>query len=378
MCAEYKPSHHVIKARARRPLTGIGKHCSDNRQTGVQWFIIPEPTAYKLRIKVAINIGKRRNCVVGLLVLLAVACNSTSPTSGSRPSGSLDIDEAREGRGDYFSSNLHVYRFAEETVAEAIDVLKEFNQAVQHQQISALEENLSEDFVLRYGYVRDGDVVYEIQDRVSFLARRSRWVEKAEPVQTIQISLKDLQRPDSDTLEILAAVTFKSAHFAPRFIGRYRFDRSNDKWRISELVLVQSLPPYPALYDLEIGFAEFREGYFYYPANLGEKIIAEGPEYPFDVVFDIKRSVKSRSEHAPLVIVFREPPPEGAILWIVEEQIGRNNVLKTRVEVQHDGMPYYWLTGVGWEGGPYDVRVRVLMEQEGETITLARDVLSLL
>lgn len=288
------------------------------------------------------------------------------------------MEKLRQDRDDFYQSNLDDYRVEDEAIAGAIDVLVRFNETMQYQRVSELEEHISTDFVLRYGYIRDDEIVYEIQERDSFIARRSGWVEKSEPAQVVQTSIKDVRRGDPDTLEILAALTLRSTHFAPRFSARYQFEKTGGKWRISELVLVQSLPGYPALYEIDIGFAAFREDHSYYPGNLAEIILAEGPEYPFEEVFDLKKSVRSRSEHAPLVIVFREPPPEGAILWIVEDQIGRNNVIRTRVEVDRDGTPYYWLTGIGWEGGPYKVRVSVLMEQDGETVTLARDVLSLL
>jgi hypothetical protein len=162
--------------------------------------------------------------------------------------------------------------------------------------------------------------------------------------------------------------TYKSKYFNPRFLEVFLFGKTEQGWMLRRIMVYPSLPPRPEMYEVEVFLGQYvtdRQPLrnFEQLRDLEKEMIAEGPD-TIEKYISLRKTVPgSFREHYPSVILFREPPPEGALIEISEQQREfQRDSHGSVVRVAQGGNPYFLLAGSGWYGSNYTVWVQVTMD----------------
>jgi hypothetical protein len=290
---------------------------------------------------------------------------------------SPDILEARAVRERLFQENLAAY--APRTPGEA-EILKKivdgYKRPYEAFDLDRLAQTLSPDFELRY-YVREDEV--QVQTRDDFLNARRGWKPRSGSHRKLLVSVQAIHHDErKNRYAVTALTTYQSKYFRPRFLEVMVFERKDD-WRLRRVLMYPMSPPRPEIYEVKIFFGQYLTERRTL-RGLENEITAEGPDAVFDKYLRLSEiaPASERGMQGPLVIIFPEPPPEGAELNVSEQQLeGFGGIPRTFspyesfVRVTRGGNPYFYLVGSGWWGYTYSVNVRVTMNG----VTIADEIL---
>ena len=180
-------------------------------------------------------------------------------------------------------------------------------------------------------------------------------------------------------LAVTALTTHRSKHFAPRFLETFVFGQEAGEWKLRRIMTYPLRPPAPELYEVRVAFAEMAG--LRPPARevIARDMLAEGPDSALDKHYRLgsttRSHVRSLDSAGPFVVIFREPPPEGARIEILEQAYGP--VSQSAQGTIVAGAPvspfFYIVSSSTWWGSGYTVVVRVLLNGvpiAEETLTL--------
>jgi hypothetical protein len=293
------------------------------------------------------------------------------------PSVSPQAQQARASREAFFQDNLATWAARSPEEAAALDVLRRFKRAHDHFDARALEPLLAPGFEARYYPSRDRA---EVQSRAAYLEQRRQWTSRPAPARTLVIAVQasHLSRKTGQ-LAVTALTTHRSKHFAPRFLETFVLERLAGEWRLHRLMTYPMRPPGPAFHDVAVVFTDMATPETPASDAIARDMLAEGPDSVFDKHYRLgstrRSNVRALGAAGPFVVIFREPPPDGARIEIVEQAYGP--VTESARGVVVAGAPpspfFYVVSTNRWWGSGYRVEVRVLLDGvqvAEETLTL--------
>lgn len=287
---------------------------------------------------------------------------------------SVVADEAKN-RENYFSHNLGIYSAKTPDLAKAIKAIEIYNSAISHRDIDTIGRVLSANF--RMFFLPDpktGNTMF--QDRTEFFERRSSWKKNKNPTHRAEISVKNLVRLKNGTVIVTTATTHKSRYFRPRFMEKYALDAAGEDFKLSALEISPSYPENLKDYKVNVYWAEMKEEYYDLSyTNLRRDISIIGPKRALSkYVTKLHGSVAPRaawSKYVPLIAIFKEAPPDGTEIEIIEQQMGGEGRRFTNfTRVNGKGDPFFIMASPGWKGGLYSVAIEIKMN--GEVIKRTR------
>jgi hypothetical protein len=292
------------------------------------------------------------------VALGAWGCGGVQPSKET-----LSLRAARER---LFEENLAGYQRQDPDETAALVQLAHYHDAQETFDLAALTELLGPEFELRY-YTTDDRL--QIQDRSTFLDKRRGWTRHAERPQRLVISAKaSYKQASGGRVALTALTTYKSKYFNPRFLEVFVFGKHRGSWLLERIFMYPMLPPRPELYEPLVFQAEYLTSKRSL-IGLDSAMVVEGPDRVLDRMARLSVAPKrsERGRQGPLVIFFKEPPPDGTAINVVETQLqgfgrtprGNWSPYTSSVTVQRNGNPYYFLLGAGWFGFNYDVSVEV-------------------
>lgn len=318
--------------------------------------------------------------VVATLLLGGVSACDQGNTIGSGVSAANRTDAGMgDLRDSFFTENLAEYRPKDEGKEQAVRALNVFRDASERFDISDIEQLLTDDFELHYNYSYEGDkeLLTLKQSRSDFLHKRREWRPRTDGALDIVMSVKAISySEDKKLIFVWSTSTHKSKYFNPKFVEFYVFENINNQQLIKLIVMTPVYPETTEHYDVDVYFAELNDPYYDLAyTDIRRHLIALGPDAAFEKYvkrFTKRAPTKALQEKIPIVIIFREPPPEGSAIDIVETQIGSvGNEFRSFQRVSRYGDPYYFLANGGWRGRGYSVVVKVLVDD----VLIARETL---
>ena len=280
---------------------------------------------------------------------------------------SPEIREAKKAREQLFEENLPSYKSRTVEEAELVKkIVENYKHGYETFDLALISKILSPDFELRY-YFQEDQV--QIQSHGEYLDKRKVWKPRADPHRKLLVSIKAShydEKKNRHTITMLT--TYRSKYFNPRFLEVLVFEKKGG-WVLRRVLMYPMHPPRPELYEVRIFFGEYLTGKrSIRGVDVEDGMVTEGPDVPFERYVRLSK-VGPRSEaggQGPLVIIFSEPPPDGAEIQTSEQQLeGFGGVPRTFtpytgfVRVSRGGNPYYYLVGSGWWGYSYSVNVQV-------------------
>ena len=293
-----------------------------------------------------------------LLTALTTACE-TAPH---------EVSTALAAREDAFQETLSTYDARNADEQAVIGILEEYRKAYDTSDLSRIEPLLAPNFELRYYRPKSAEQYTVLaQDRSTYLKKRSAWSEHPRHEQLIVNVLDVLLDPLGRGAAVIAATTYKSKYFHPRYVETFGFARTKNGWLLRRILAVPAEPKLKEL-EVDISLVEIRshqpgEVSDYSPNEFFEKYIQ------FFCCLSDERWLQ-------LMVVFAEPPPAGAEIVVTETPVGgagyvivtdwggSGYVITTDLTLRPEHYPpqgsrYFYLVGKGWQGRQHDVKVEV-------------------
>jgi len=314
--------------------------------------------------------------VAARAVALAVAVAAMAGCAAMKPADPR-LAQARAAREALFQDNLATYRTTGPEEAAALDLLRRFKRAHDTFDARALEALLALSFEARHYPARDSA---EVQTRDAYVEARRRWTARPGPGRDLVIAIQGSHlSPNTGQLALTALTTHRSKHFAPRYLESFVFGREGGEWKLRRIMTYPMRPPSPTLYEARVLFTEMQGLSQPTPEAIVRTMRAEGPDSVFDRHYPLgstaRSGVRSVGSAGPFVVIFREPPPEGARIEIQEQAYGPvSERAGGTVVVRAPVSPFFYIVSTDkWWGFGYTVVVRVLLDGVSiaeETLTL--------
>jgi len=310
-------------------------------------------------------------CALALAVAVIAAGCATSQTLSPR------VAQARAAREALFQDNLATYQPRSPEEVAALDALRRYKRAHESFDARGIEALLAPSFEARHYPSKDSA---EAQTRAAYLEQRRDWRARPAPARHLDIAVQASHLSQkSGQLAVTALITHRSKHFAPRFLETFVFGREGGEWKLRRIMTYPLRPPAPELYEVRVAFAEM--GGPRQPAReaIARDMLAEGPDSALDKHYRLgsttRSHVRSLDSAGPFVVIFREPPPEGARIEILEQAYGpvSERAQGTIVAATPVSPFFYIVSSSKWWGFGYTVAVRVLLDGvpvAEETLTL--------
>lgn len=278
-----------------------------------------------------------------------------------------NIQEAKKAHEQMSQENIASYEPKTLDEGEILKKIAEnYKGAYETFDLELMKKILSPDFQLRYYFESDK---VQIQDRDEFIHKRNRWRVKSDPDRKLLISIKSSHYDEKrNRYAFTALTTYQSKYFKPRFLEVLVFEK-REEWKLKRILMYPMYPPRPELYEVKI----FLGKYMTQRRTLGgleKEIDADGPDVPFNKYAELLKIAPASKKGAqgPLIIIFSEPPPEGATIEVSEQQLegfggrgGPSEPYRSVVRVRRNGNPYFYMVGYGWWGYTYSVKVQMKM-----------------
>ncbi len=302
----------------------------------------------------------------GRAVALGLLAAIVSSGCATGPSASPQASQARAAREALFRDTLgsHQPRSAEE--AAAIDALRRFKRAHETFDARALEALLAPGFEARHYPSRD---IVEVQTRTAYLEPRRGWTARAAAARHLDVAVQAAHlSPRTGQIAVTALTTHRSRHFAPRFLETFVFERHGAEWKLRRLMTHPMRPPAPALHEVAVVFADIMRSELPAPEAVARDMLAEGPDSVFEKHYRLgsrtRSGVRGPGTAGPFVVIFREPPPAGARIEIIEQGYGAvTESARGTVVVGATPSPFFYVVSNDrWWGGGFSVGVRVLLD----------------
>jgi hypothetical protein len=287
-------------------------------------------------------------------ILIGVAsCAQTEVRKEPLPTNTKLNDATRE-RNELFRENLASYEAKTPDEEQILAKLGQYKSGYENFNLQQIAQILSTDFELLY--YRENDVV-QTQNLDTFLQKRSRWRPKGSPDRKLLISIKGADyNAKTGTFAVTALTTYKSKYFHPRFVEVFLFGKSGIEWRLRRVMMYPNLPARPDQYEVGIFIGPYLKNRLNLQ-GLETEMVAEGPDIIEKYVQLVGGPPGTPRMHNPIVILFPEPPPEGAVIKVVQVAA---ETYGNEVRVARNGNPYFFLVGSGFWGYGW-VRVTVMM-----------------
>ena len=310
-------------------------------------------------------------CALVLAVALIAAGCATSQTLSPRAA------QARAAREALFQDNLATYQPRRPDEAAALDALRRYKHAHESFDARGLEALLAPSFEARHYPSKDSA---EVQTRAAYLEQRRDWRARPAPARHLDIAIQasHLSRT-SGQLAVTALTTHRSKHFAPRFLETFVFGREGGEWKLRRIMTYPLRPPAPELYEVRVAFTEMAGLQQPAPEAIARDMLAEGPDSVFEKHYrlgsTVRSGVRSLVSAGPFVVIFREPPPEGARIEILEQAYGPvSERAQGTIVAGAAASPFFYVVSQSkWFGFRFTVDVRVLLDGvpvAEETLTL--------
>lgn len=304
--------------------------------------------------------------VLALLFVPLVGCTSKS--------------EEFTKREYFFEDNLEHFKTNAKNDDEVVGILKKYREFYEQFDIDNLSKIISDEFSSNY-YFKDfaNRNIILIQDRNEYFEKRKSWRNVSGYTQKLEMFIKSItHNEDTGYSAVIAGTTYRSKYFNPRFLETFVMRNAGDGFKIVQHIIFPMYPPKPEMHEVEIFFADVGPEYLSMESpGFQKEFNVLGPDLTFErhVRRLSKRAPgKAVSQKAPIVIFFREPPPEGSQISIIETQIGGNgNSFYNEHIVNLRGNPYLILSGAGWHGRRYSVSVEVRLDG----VRVANEILQL-
>jgi hypothetical protein len=307
----------------------------------------------------------RHTGVICLVLSILLSLLHGCATVNLRP----EILEAKKVRDQFFQENIDSYKPKTPDEGELLKkIVENYKRAYETFDLELTKKILSPDFQLRYYFVNDK---VQIQDREEFIQKKSKWSVKSDPDRKLLISIKASHYDEKrKRYAFTALTTYQSRYFKPRFLEVLIFEKK-EEWRLQRILMYPICPPSPELYEVKIFLGRYLTQKKTV-RGLENEIAAEGPDVPFDKYLGLSKiaPASERGTQGPLVIIFSEPPPEGAKIEVYEQQregFGYQMLpytlptYQSSVVVQRNGNPYFYILGFGWWGYSYSINIQVKM-----------------
>lgn len=317
--------------------------------------------------------GVRRARALGVALALAAAAAGCASTPPAEPR----LAQARPAREALFQDNLATYQAKDPEEAAALDALRRYKRAHDSFDARGIEALLAPSFEARYYPSTDRA---EAQTRAAYLDQRRDWKARPAPARHLDIAVQGSHLSQkTGLLAVTALTTHRSKHFAPRFLETFVFRREGGEWKLGRIMTYPLRPPSPQLYDARVVFTEMPG--LQQPAReaVARDILAEGPDSVFEKHYRLgtttRSGVRSLGSAGPFVVIFREPPPEGARIEILEQAYGSvSERAQGTIVARAPVSPFFYIVSNDqWWGFGYTVAVRVLLDGvpiAEETLTL--------
>ncbi len=181
-----------------------------------------------------------RRCLQRLALLIAITGVAAIITA-SVPRESA---EAQVARGQVFRETLDTYKPASSDESAVITLLKEYRDAYNASDLSRIEGLLTSNFELRY-YKPQSEKQYVVmlQDRSMYLKKRSAWSSNRPWQEKLIVNvLSILLHPEGKGAAVVAATTYKSKYFHPRYIETFGLKRTRDGWLLRRVLVIPARP----------------------------------------------------------------------------------------------------------------------------------------
>ena len=290
------------------------------------------------------------------LVGLSTACETVPP----------EVAKAQNARENAFRETLNTYNARNADEKELITLLKTYRDAYNASDLSRIEALLAPNFELRY-HEPSSEKQYTVmvQSRSKYLEKRIAWSPKHPRQEKLIVNVLDvLLDPLGEGAAVIAATTYKSKYFHPRYIETFGFKRTSDGWFLRRILVLPATPK-PKELNVSVSFADVDFGYLREP----KFVAAYGPDALFAKYIQLSCCLSRQRQK--LVVIFAEPPAPGAGIIVRETQIGRGRTFESFTYASPFS-PYYFLIGVGWQGSGYSV----LVEVEVDGVLVARQTLN--
>ena len=264
--------------------------------------------------------------------------------------------EAQAAREQAFRETLDTYKPASSDESAVIALLQTYRDAYNASDLSRIEGLLTSNFEMRYYKPQsENKYVVMLQDRSKYLKKRSAWSPNRPRQEKLIVNVRSvLLHPEGKGAVVVAATTYKSKYFHPRYIETYGFKRTSDGWLLRRILVVPAQPK-PEELEVTISFARIDNSRLYGVDFLA----AYGPDALFKDTIKLSSGVSQNRKQ--LIVLFAEPPAVGATIMVRERQSGTGR--EFRSALRHGGQwqwtPYFYILGTGWQGSGYSVSVEV-------------------
>ena len=255
----------------------------------------------------------------------------------------LEVAKAQTAREQAFKETLDTYAPASPDEQAVISLLQEYRNAFNASDLSRIEPLLAPNFELRYYRPKSAEQYsVEIQSRSKYLEKRSPWSLAHPRQEKLIVNIRGvLLHPQGKGAAIIAATTYKSKYFHPKYIETFGFTRTSNGWLLRRVLVV---PTHPKLEELNVQIFVAREGWARDPESNWSQYSRDGvvpdeispptlhetkENHPLrklfrelavtkraDAIVELhqQKAVKSLpyDEVISVLFVFREPPPIGA------------------------------------------------------------------
>lgn len=308
-----------------------------------------------------------------LVLAAAVIAAGCATSQGVSPR----VAQARAAREALFQDNLATYQPRGPEEAAALDALRRYKRAHESFDARGLEALLAPSFEARHYPSKDSA---EIQTRAAYLEQRRDWRARPAPARHLDLAVQASHLSQkSGQLAVTALTTHRSKHFAPRFLETFVFERHGAEWKLRRLMTYPMRPPAPAFYAVSVAFIDTAGSGQPTREAIIRDVLAEGPDSVFDKHYRLggttRSGVRSLGSAGPFVVIFKEPPPDGSRIEIIEQAYGP--VTESGRGTIVAGTPvspfFYVVSNNRWWGSGYTVAVQVLLDGVAiaeETLTL--------
>jgi hypothetical protein len=311
-----------------------------------------------------------------LVATLLVAGPALGAGCAGGPAADPRLAAARAERDQQFQDNLarHAPRSADE--GAALELLRRFQRAHETFDAAALAALLAPDFEHRL-YPGSG---VQIEGRGEFLAARAGWRARPQPARELAVAVQGAHRSErSGQLAVTALTTYRSKYFAPRYLESFVFARDGGGWKLRRIMSHPMRPPAPGLHGVQIQFAGVPGTQPPTAEAIHRDVLAEGPDVLFDrhwrLTGSSRTGVRDRTTAGPFLVIFREPPPPGAVIQLDERAYGAiSQYDSAQITVGAAPGPYFYIVSRNrWWGSGFSVHVTVRLNG----VPVAEETLSL-
>lgn len=297
-----------------------------------------------------------------LFLLTAISCltaivtaYTTIPLEGAEASP-REVAEAKAVREESFRETLDTYEPAQSDEEPVINLLKAYRDAYNTSDLSRMERLLASNFELRYRQQRSKKLyAIMVQSREKYLEKRSPWSPDQPRRDHMIVNVRDvLLHPDGKTAVVIAATTYKSKYFHPRYIETFGFKKTPDGWLLRRVLVVLARRK-PEELDVQIILSRFPGGKS--PIRDFNKIVKEEGPDAFVERYQQRSRGSIRNDELPhsVLFVFAEPPTEDTIL-VTQHQFRRPGMSGLRPyrfdrKVFYGVSPFYVIENVSQAGG---------------------------